>query len=152
VPAGFACQCPPFKSELQLQDPLQIEQRLSAAELRPKAVVMNLSRSVPAVLTLALLASCTSQKEKFNAQLPIMKESPSARARVIAKCTAHPMQPEELDQIAFYVKVQRNEVKQVMCQRLMSGVVSGKITYDDFEALFQKKMVTPALVSVLKGR
>jgi hypothetical protein len=84
--------------------------------------------------------------------IPIVKESPSARAKVIAKCMAQPMQPEALDQIAFYVKAQRSEVKKLFCQRLTNGVASGKITYSDFKAIFQKKMATPALVSVLKGR
>jgi hypothetical protein len=127
-------------------------QWLDTGGLHPEEVIMNFIRSVPVVLTLAALASCTSQQERFNAELPIIKESPSARAQVIAKCAAQPMQPEMLDQIAFYIKVQRSEMKQVMCHRLMNGVVSGKITYDDFKALFQKKMVTPALVGVLKGR
>ncbi|MGV1833191.1 hypothetical protein ACQZ6C_00365 [Rhizobium rhizogenes] len=112
---------------------------------------MRFTRPMLVALALTVLASCTSQEENFNSMIPIVKESPSARAKVIAKCMAQPMQPEALDQIAFYVKAQRSEVKKLFCQRLTNGVASGKITYSDFKAVFQKKMVTPALVSVLKG-
>jgi len=106
---------------------------------------------IPAALILALLASCASQEENFKVAAPIMKESPTARAQVTAKCMAQPMQPEALEQVAFYVKAQKSEAQKLFCQRLTNGFAAGKITYDDFKALFQKKMVTPALVRVLRG-
>jgi len=81
-----------------------------------------------------------------------VKESATARAQVIDKCMSQRLPPETLDEIAFYVKTQRSDAKRLFCQRLMNGVVSGKISYADFKAMFQQKKVTPALASVLKGR
>ena len=114
-------------------------------------ITMRMIRLLPIALGLAILASCTSQKQNFEKVIPIMKESPSARAMVIDKCMSQHLPPETLDEIAFYVKSQRSEAKRLFCQRLTSGLASGKINYSDFKALFQQKKVTPALVSVLKG-
>lgn len=113
---------------------------------------MRFIRPAIVAFSLAVLASCTSQEESFEKGIPIMKESPTARAQVIAKCMSQHLPPETLDEIAFYVRSQRSEAKRLFCQRLMSGVISGKISYADFNAMFQQKKVTPALVSVLKGR
>ncbi|MGM4980783.1 MULTISPECIES: hypothetical protein [Rhizobium] len=113
---------------------------------------MRFIRLLSIAFTLAALASCTSQEQTFEKSIPIMKESPSARAQVIAKCLSQHLPPETLDQIAFYVRSQRSEAKRLFCQRLMTGVVSGRISYADFKAMFQQKKVTPALVAVLKGR
>ncbi|NLR95856.1 hypothetical protein HGP17_03295 [Rhizobium sp. P38BS-XIX] len=108
--------------------------------------------TLSAVLVLAALASCTSQEKTYEEMLPIIKESPTARAKVIAKCASQPMSPETLDEMAFYVRAQKSEAKRLFCERLMAGVVSGRISYADFKAVFQKKKITPALVNVLKGR
>ena len=113
---------------------------------------MRFIRFASVVFTLAVLASCTSQEENFKKVVPIIKESPSARAQVIAKCMSQHLPPETLDQIAFYVKSQRSEAKRLFCERLTSGVASGKISYVDFKAIFQQKKVTPAFIAVLKGR
>jgi len=112
---------------------------------------MRLIRPVIIAFSLTVLASCASQEKSFEKNIPIMKESPTARAQVIDKCMSQRLPPETLDEIAFYVKSQRGEAKRLFCQRLMNGVVAGKISYADFKAMFQQKKVTPALVSVLKG-
>jgi hypothetical protein len=113
---------------------------------------MRLIRSVSFVFTLAILAACTSQEENFEKVIPIMKESPSARAMVIDKCMSQHLPPETLDEIAFYVKSKKTEAKRLFCQRLTSGLASGKISYADFKTLFQQKKFTPAFIAVLKGR
>ena len=112
---------------------------------------MRLIRPVIIAFSLTVLASCASQEKSFEKNIPIMKESATARAQVIDKCMSQHLPPETLDEIAFYVKSQRSEAKRLFCQRLMNGVVAGKISYADFKAMFQQKKVTPALVSVLKG-
>lgn len=113
---------------------------------------MPMIRLLFIALTLAALASCTSREHDFKKVLPIMKESASARALVIEKCMSQHLSPEALDQIAFFVKSQRDQAKQLMCERVTAGLVSGKINYSDFNAIFQQKKVTPALIAVLKGR
>ncbi|NTF41779.1 hypothetical protein [Rhizobium rhizogenes] len=113
---------------------------------------MRLIRSASFVFTLAILASCTSQQEDFEKVIPIMKESPSARALVVEKCMSQHLPSETLDEIAFYVKSQKSDAKRLFCQRLTNGLAFGKISYADFKALFQQKKVTPALIAVLKGR
>ncbi|WP_349958138.1 hypothetical protein [Rhizobium sp. ZPR3] len=112
---------------------------------------MRFIPSASFVFALAVLASCTSQEENFKKGVPIIKESPTARAQLISKCMSQHLSPETLDEVAFYVKSQRSEAKRLFCQRLTNGLASGKISYADFKAMFQQKKVTPALVSVLKG-
>ncbi|MBN8954127.1 MULTISPECIES: hypothetical protein [unclassified Rhizobium] len=113
---------------------------------------MRLMRPAIIAFSLAVLASCSSQEEGFEKIIPILKESPSARAQVIDKCMSQHMSPEMLDEVAFYVRSQRSEAKRLFCQRMTTGLASGRISYADFKALFQQKKVTPALVSALKGR
>lgn len=113
---------------------------------------MSFIRYAPIAIALALLSSCTSPEKNFSEALPLLKESPSARAMAIEKCMTPALEPEVLDQLAFYVKAPRSEVMRATCQRVVNGVASGKITYNDFKAIHQKKMLTPAFVAVLKGR
>ncbi|MGY5801162.1 hypothetical protein ACXHMN_07505 [Rhizobium sp. LEGMi12c] len=120
--------------------------------IRGENIIVRLIRPAIIAFSLTVLASCTSQEKGFEKIIPILKESPTARVQVIDKCMSQHLPPETLDEIAFYVKSQRSEAKRLFCQRLTNGLASGKISYADFKAMFQQKKVTPALVSVLKGR
>lgn len=117
-----------------------------------KEIILSFIRYAPIAIALALLSSCTSPEKNFNEALPLLKESPSARALAVEKCMTPAFEPEVLDQLAFYVKVPRSEVMRTACQRMVNGFASGKIAYKDFKAIYRKKMLTPAFVDVLKGR
>lgn len=120
---------------------------------------MHCKSLVLAILTSLLAAGCASQAQiKHNQELGLAaaKESPTARAEILNRCMDMPFQLNNgnvgsFDQGALAaLNVPDEDMHAALCHRLVYGLVSGVITFDDMNKMTGDHVYTPAMLKVLK--
>jgi hypothetical protein len=101
---------------------------------------------------LLFLSGCMSAT-RYEAVTEALKGSPALRRDEIARCTSNnrstAAQKELMGKLMNLPP--RSDVVRVACERIVSGMVSGKLTYSDYQKVSMRQL-TPQLVRVLQAR
>lgn len=115
--------------------------------------VTSLARLVLLGLPLALAACQTMDREDFRKGVKITRESPTLRKELVDDCIARFGRDGRSlpDGFVREIGVPRSEAVPTVCRRLIAGITSGRIRYEDLERLDQGYR-TPRLLAVIRGR
>ncbi len=110
-------------------------------------------RMLAVAIVAAALASCATQAtpERYKAASTALEGSAALRAKTIAHCVQHKWRKETIENLALLLDVSESKAPALGCQRVINGVASGRLTYEDFEKT-RRGDITAKVVKVLQGR
>lgn len=110
-------------------------------------------RMMAVAIVTSALASCATQgtPEKYTAASSALEGSAALRTKTIAQCVQQKWRKETIENLALLLDVSESKAPALGCQRVINGMASGKLTYEDFEKARRGDM-TAKVVKVLQGR
>lgn len=107
--------------------------------------------TIAAACMATILAGCSSTTltpEGYQKKVAALRANPALRAKEIANCIARKRSPESIESMALLLDVDKTRAYSVACPRLINGVASGAMSYDDFS----NDRWTVGYVKVMQGR
>ncbi|MDM9628646.1 hypothetical protein QTL95_22385 [Rhizobium sp. S152] len=108
-------------------------------------------RSLMAVLGLLILSGCSSYASEYDAVAYYLRGGSAARSAVEQKCIERRTSEKARREIAAELNIPEKRVPTVVCGRIIKGIASGRVTREDYAALYGEDKVTPNMQSVLLG-
>ncbi len=110
-------------------------------------------RMMAVAIVTSALASCATQAtpEKYQAASSALEGSAALRTKMIAQCVQQKWRKETIENLALLLDVSESKAPALGCQRVINGMASGKLTYEDFEKT-RRGDITAKVVKVLQGR
>lgn len=80
--------------------------------------------------------------------------SPKLRQKAVAECELHEskMSPKTIRNVALVANTTPDKMPYVICSRLMNGLVSGRLTYEDYRKTITSDAPPPEVIKVIQGR
>jgi hypothetical protein len=107
-------------------------------------------------LIAALLAGCVKNEKEFESLRIALRNRPDIQSKGIADCAfkVKYFHIEVKRQLAGYAHTKLDdEFPRTLCKRLLSGYLSGRMKWEDYQALTRgnRQRVTPAMARVIRG-
>ena len=108
---------------------------------------------ISALMALALVSACGPTPEQDAAAVEIVRGSKAAQDMVYADCVRNVSGNDRtrLANLAAVANTTPARAPRVICQRVVGGIVSGRITQADVAGM-RRGQVSPKLVRVVQGR
>ena len=115
---------------------------------------MKITKTISALATIALLSGCAMSQERYMAMKTAFEGSPKLRQKAVAECELHEskMSPKTIRNVALVANTTPDKMPYVICSRLMNGLVSGRLTYEDYRKTITSDVPPPAVIKVMQGR
>ncbi|MGZ9723681.1 hypothetical protein [Rhizobium miluonense] len=119
---------------------------------------MKYFRILPALAALAFLSACTTPQNKIeaakNAEFVKMAlaHSPEFRQRAIDFCRSKRLTAGDNGMMVLIFNLPAKNADQVLCERMIRGVASGRIGTKDILDWKKTGSTTPEILRVLQGR
>lgn len=112
---------------------------------------MKITHLTAMTLGIALLSGCVATKDQFETYQTVVQGSGRARQVELKQCLTMKPSQLELRNMALIVDAPENKAVSIICHRVMKGIVSGTLTYDDYLKA-QHGTLTPKLIKVVQAR
>lgn len=111
-------------------------------------------RSIAAFIFVACVTAsgCSSYGSEYDAVAYYLRGGSAARSSVIQTCIERRVSEKSRKEAAAALKVSEDRVGVVACNRIISGIASGRITREDYIALYGEQKITPNMENVLLAR
>lgn len=105
------------------------------------------------VLLLCLVTSgCSSYGSEYDAVAYYLRGGSAAQGSVMERCIERRISEKSRKIAAAELNIPESRVGAVICSRVVKGISSGRITREDYIALYGEEKVTPNMQKVLLGR
>ncbi len=109
-------------------------------------------RGLVAVLVSVVVSGCTPYGSEYDAVAYYLRGGSAARSAVEQKCIERRSSQKSRQEIAAELNIPEKRVPTVVCGRIINGIASGRVTRDDYVALYGQDKVTPNMQAVLLGQ
>src|SRR5262249_53092122 len=101
----------------------------------------------------ALVAGCTLSERQYEQYRIVFKQRPDVRAKYLSICIRNfkALSRQDAELMAEIFDTKAANYGQVTCKRFLNAYVSGRLTYQDYKAVMQKK-ATPRVIRIMRGK
>lgn len=99
-----------------------------------------------------MASGCSSYGSEYDAVAYYLRGGSAARSSVVQKCIERRVSDKYRKEAATELHVAENRVGVVACNRIIKGIASGRISREDYIALYGENRVTPNMENVLLDR
>ncbi|RUM27603.1 hypothetical protein EFQ99_01490 [Rhizobium vallis] len=108
------------------------------------------ARTATIMISLALLAGCVPTQQDYDAAVTLLQGSARARNEVVRDCSKG-FDANDRRVAGIVTNVSDKDAPKVACQRYLSAMVSGRVTYQDFLDIKAHRF-SPKLIKIFQGR
>jgi hypothetical protein len=113
---------------------------------------MKFMRLIVLAIVAASLSGCILNEESFNQARVVARSRPDLRAKYTAECTRRVRYAdiEVKRQVAGFMHTSLDGLPEKVCGRMLRGLVSGRMQYQDFKLMVRGQRFTPNMVAILR--
>lgn len=108
------------------------------------------TRTIIVLIAMALLAACVPTRQEYDSFVTLTQGSARARNEAVNICVKS-FDANARRNAGIVTNASDKDAPRVACNRLLTAMISGRATYDDFVDIKSHKF-TPKLIKIFQGR